>query len=267
MTAVLGAYGLSFGFGKNGLALEEATLELCAGEILALIGPNGSGKTTLLKIMAGLLDYRSGGGSGVVRLRGREISSYSVRERARQVAYVAPDLWVDFPLRASDAVAMGRFLRHRAVFERLSKEDERAISWALEKTQSQSLRDRDLHELSDGERQRINLARALAQGAKVLLIDEALSRMDLNHQFVLGKLLVELAAQGYAIALISHDLNLAAEWASSCALLNQGKVLRCGPIQNVIDSDAIQSLYPGADLRIAQSPFTGKPKVFFGDQK
>ena len=132
----------------------------------------------------------------------------------------------------------------------------RCFCWAL--------RDRDLHTLSGGERQLVALARALVQGAKVFLLDESLSRMDLHHQAAIGKLLTELAAESFSILLVSHDINIASEWARTALLMKGGRRIAHGPIRDVLNEKNIRALYPSSDLVVGVNPASGAPKVFFG---
>jgi iron complex transport system ATP-binding protein len=203
--------------------------------------------------------------SGVVRYRGQEILSETARTRARSVAYVPPDIRADFPLTAQEAVLLGRIPQSTALVRQATPEDRSAVQAAMERCFCWGLRHRDLHTLSGGERQLVTLARALAQGARVLLLDEALSRMDLNHQAAMGVRLRELASEGYAIVLVAHDFNLGCEWADSALLLKDGKKIGLGPVREVLTTEKLKELYPGANLILAASPVSGVPKVYFGN--
>ena len=269
---ILSAFGITYNYG-GGLVLDEVSLEIHPGEIIAIIGPNGSGKSTLLKIMAGILPLTSSKGSGHVLYGGhagrtkKELRTFDPAVRAQRVVYVGQDLKAEFPLTAYETVLMGRLCHGTGFMKITMKADRDAVRWAMEKCHCWSLRERDLETLSGGERQLVALARALAQGAKVLLLDEALSRMDLNHQVLIGKMLCQLAAEGYSVVIVSHDLNLASEWAETCLLLRKGKAIACGPLRKILIAEQVKALYPGADLIVAASPATGAPKVFFGNEK
>jgi iron complex transport system ATP-binding protein len=257
--AVLGAYGMSCEYSGRRV-LDEVSFELEVGKLMAVIGPNGSGKSTLLKSIAGLLPRAK----GVVRHKGTDITRSPSRERARLIAYIGADLQVEFPLKAEEVVLMGRAGFTAPAFKQATTEDETAVRSAMERCLCIGLRGRDLHTLSGGEKQLVALARALAQGARILLLDESLSRMDLNHQQLIGKLLLRLAAEeGYAIVLVSHDLNLASEWADYALILKDGKRVAHGLLREVFTERNVQMLYPGASLAVKPSPETGAPKVFF----
>lgn len=256
------AFGVTYSYGKTPV-VSEISLELEPGEILALLGPNGCGKSTLLKVLAGILDVRKSGCEGQVRHRTADFLALSHRERARTVAYVGHTLRAEFPMTAHEAVMLGRTTLETGVFHLPSAADKKAVRWAMERTLCWNLRDRDLNELSSGEKQRITLARGLAQGAKILLLDEALSQMDLNHQAQIGKMLKELSSEGWSMIWVSHDVNLAAEWATTCLLMKDGKKIAAGPIRQILTQEMIQRLYPGAELEVGTSPVTGAPKIFF----
>jgi iron complex transport system ATP-binding protein len=261
----LAAYGVTWEFGGRRV-LDEVSFELDRGRIMALIGPNGSGKSTLMKILSGVLGGgRIAPGRGEIRYRGTDFRAISQADRARHVAYVGPDLSAEFPLTAHEAVLLGRTTQGSALFSQLAGGDGERIREAMERCRCWELRDRALHSLSGGERQLVALARAFAQGASVLLLDEALSRMDLNHQSAIGRMLREQAdRQLLSALLVSHDLNLAAEWADSCLLLQAGRKVADGPIRATLTEEQLRKLYPGVSLLVAPNPATGAPQVHFG---
>jgi iron complex transport system ATP-binding protein len=258
----LGAFGINYSYGGR-QTLHDVSFELAKGEIMALLGPNGSGKSTLMKAVAGLLSMNRDDCGGQVFYQGMNFFAGPARWRAMQVAYVAPDLRAEFPLTARQAVMLGRTCHGAGFFSSLTTEDRDAVDWAMEACLCWSLRDRDLHTLSGGERQLVNLARALAQGARVLFLDEALSRMDLNHQAAIGKLMRTLGGKGWSVLLVSHDINVASEWADSCLLLRDGRSVGMGLMREVLTEEKIREIYPGADLMVGPNPATGAPKVFF----
>ncbi|OFZ20609.1 MAG: hypothetical protein A2X94_11345 [Bdellovibrionales bacterium GWB1_55_8] len=262
---LLGVYGVSYRFGSKQV-LDSVSFELERGDILALLGPNGSGKSTLLKAVAGIIPlhrFRQPGCEGVIRYLGQDFTHVSSRERASHVAYVPPDLRAEFPLSAEEAVLLGTSC-HSPSTTGGSRSEEAAVRKAMELCLCWHLRTQDLHTLSGGERQLVAIARSIAQGARILFLDEALSRMDLNHQAEIGKVLKSLASDGYAIVLVAHDLNLASEWAGSALLLRAGKQVALGPINSALTEKNLRILYPGCELNVSNSPFTGAPKVFFG---
>jgi iron complex transport system ATP-binding protein len=165
---------------------------------------------------------------------------------------------------AFEAVLLGRSSAGGSFFRLASAADLARVEETMRLCRCWELRGRELATLSGGERQLVALARALAQDAKILLLDEALSRMDLHHQAAMGRLLSSLCRdQGYAVILVAHDLNLAAEWASSALLLREGRRVGFGPLREVLTEEALGLLYPGAPLSVVPHPQSGAPRVFF----
>jgi iron complex transport system ATP-binding protein len=262
----LGVYGVTYNIGKRAI-LDSVSFEMEQGDVLALLGPNGAGKSSLLKILAGILNPTSIGKTKIsaqIRHRGEELTQQKLTARARSITYVAPELRAEFPITAYEAVMMGRLCHHPALFLSFSETDKTSVQTAMERCLCWELRDRDLHTLSGGERQLVALARAVAQDAKVLLLDEVLSKMDLHHQAQMGRLIQQLAQEGRMIVLVSHDVNLAAEWATTALFLLHGTSIAQGPIAKVFTEETFRKVYPGAKLVIGKNPVTGAPQVFFG---
>jgi len=240
---------------QSTVLVDDVSFEIERGNIVAIFGANGSGKTTLLKGIAGILPGTAKF-SGSVRLDGRDFLSNASDFRARHIAYVPSDLRAEFPITAQEAVQLGHISGDsgkRGDIETLMK---RCFCWGL--------KTRLLHELSGGERQLVALARALAQGAKTILLDESLSKMDLNHQAQVGKLLLELKKDAYTVLLVSHDVNLATEWADSILILKNGKKVAYGELNATLTAEVLTQIYPGAQLSLQKSSVSGKPKVVFG---
>jgi iron complex transport system ATP-binding protein len=261
----LAVYGMDFRYpGADAPAVRELSFELETGQCLALLGPNGCGKSTLLKLITGILPLRGGDAGGQVKLLGADFLSQAVAARARQVAYVGYDLRAEFPLTAEEAVWLGRTVSGTGLLRHVNDRDRAAVHSAMERCLCLEFAGRDLFQLSGGQRQLVALARALAQGARILCLDESLSQMDLNHQAVIGKLLRQLCAEGHSVILVSHDVNLASEWADTCLLMKAGAKIAQGPVAKTLTQETIRTLYPGAELFVGANPATGAPKVFFG---
>lgn len=252
-----GAYGIIYKLpgATRGRILDEFSFEVFRGQITALIGPNGSGKSSLLKVVSGVTSLSKRECSGVVRFRGKNFLSFSALHRAQKVVYVGPELRAEFPVTAQEFVQLGRNCQ--------GGQDVKRVEIAMRKCLCWELRDRFLDSLSGGERQLVSLARALAQEAQVLLLDEALSKMDLNHQAAMGALLKELAKERMSIILVSHDLNLASEWADQAILMKAGKKLFHGSIHKALTQENLRLLYPDTDFHLGSNPMTGAPKIFF----
>ncbi len=269
---LLGVYGIQFGkYERSDLTqgegrafvLDEVSFEIFRGEVVALLGPNGSGKSTLMKLIAGVIPLSSKFKSGQVRFLGGDFLSLPSYRRAQRVVYVPPDLQTDFPLTVEEVVQLGKNCRAYRMPHRVSDATQGAVEWAMRKCLCWDFRSRLISSLSGGELQLVALARALAQGAQVLLIDEALSKMDLNHQFLIGRLLKDLAEQKFSILIVSHDYNLVSEWADQAILLKDGKKLFQGPIRQAVTQEWIQILYPQSSVFVGSNPITGAPKIFY----
>ncbi len=255
------AEGLTFKY-RQVEVLKNISLSIEAGDFVALLGPNGGGKSTLLKVLAGILPA----GSGRLLAQGEDFSRFTAARRAQKVAYVSAFLTLEFPVTAYQAVLMGRTTTGSSFALRVRDEDHQKVREAMERCDCWRLRDRDVRELSGGERQLVHLARALSGAAKILLLDEAISQMDLHHQARIGQLLKNLtSAQGYAVILVAHDVNLASEWARDCILLQHGEIIAHGPVRETLTLEGLQALYPGAALVVGKNPSTGAPKVFFAE--
>lgn len=259
MSAPLSAYGLSFAYRSGDPILREVSFELARGEILALIGPNGSGKSTLLRVLAGIQEVR--GVPSQVRIQGRLVHEMSALERAQGVAYVGAELSDEFPLRVEEVVALGaRFAQGPLASARPRRE---RIEWALDQCACQEIREQWIAELSGGERQRVLLARALALGSRVLLLDETFSKMDLHHQARLGELIRKLTREGGLAAVwVSHDINLLAEFSDRALLLKDGASIACAAWEAAVTEVNIRRLYPDPRVQVKAVGPNSRPRVF-----
>ena len=234
--------------------LRGVTLELGRGEMVGLAGPNGSGKTTLLRVASGVLPA----GAGAVRVRGRPTASFSRRELARELAVVPQDAHIAFPFRAGEVVLMGRspYLGPLG-FE--TGADVRLAEEAMARVGIASLAERSVLELSGGERQLVMVARALAQDARVLLLDEPTAHLDLRHKIVVLDLVREFVRSGRSALVVSHDLTLAARTCDRIALLREGALVATGAPADVITPQNLRTTF-GIEADVLTAP-DGAPLV------
>lgn len=218
--------------------VEDISLTIRAGESVAIIGPNGSGKTTLLRLLTGARRATA----GRVLLDGKLLQSFSRPEIACQIAYMPQNTFTDFDIRAGDAVAMGRF-PHIGAFRAMTSADAHAVKEAMAAVGVESLANRSLPTLSAGERQRVFLARSLAQGSPILILDEPISSLDIGHQIEFIEILQKLHSEGKTILAAIHDLRLAYEHFPRAVLLDHGRVTADGPTRDVITSDAARDAF------------------------
>lgn len=250
--AVLQAHGLGFAYGSRQV-LEAVDLELRAGEVVGLLGPNGSGKSTLLKVLSGVLP----GYSGSASLDGHELRALPRREIARTLAVVPQETSFGFPWSALEVVLMGRHPHlGRLAFE--SAHDLEIARLALARCGAAAFENRGVLELSSGERQRVVLARALAQEPRVLLLDEPTSFLDVRHQVEIYELVRKLAAEhGMAVLTVLHELNLAAEYCDRIYLLHRGRIEAAGETEEVLTWANLTRVFE-TDLYVGRHELTGK---------
>ena len=235
--------------------LKGVSLKIKKGEFLGLIGPNGSGKTTLLRSMSKILTPRR----GKVLYRGKDIAKIGAKKLAQRIA-VVPQLSVFiFSFTVEDFVLLGRIpYLPRFYLER--KEDYLAAEEAMRLTKTLPFRERRINELSEGEKQRVVIARSLAQNPELLLLDEPAAHLDIRYQLEVFNLLRQLNQEkGITIVLVSHDLNLASQYASRLVLVNGGKIFSEGRPSEVITEENIQKVYK-VRVRITQDE-EGNPVV------
>ena len=221
--------------------LHDVSLSAPRGRITALLGPNGAGKSTLLKTMVGLLPPR-----GEILLDGESLTTLAPAVRARHVAYVPQRTLLTARLQVRSVVGLGRFA-HVGPLSRLSVVDQEAVEQAMQEADVAHLAERVFTELSGGEQQRVLLARALATGARTLLLDEPTSSLDVSHMLALHVVLRKLAERDWCILIVLHGLGEARLLADQGVLLQSGRVYAEGPIDAVIHPDPIRDVY-GVEL-------------------
>jgi iron complex transport system ATP-binding protein len=212
--------------------VDGVSLSVSRGEVLAVVGPNGSGKTTLLRALAGILNC-----GGEIELSGRPQSSFSRRALARELAYLPQETWTPFSPTVEDVVRLGRYA-HAGALRPLQSEDRRAVTAAMERADVAHLRLRPLATLSGGERRRAHLARAIAQEAPLLVLDEPTTALDVGHACAVMDLVRGLAASGAAVIFSLHDVVLAPRGATRALLLDHGRAVAEGDPSDVLTSDA-----------------------------
>jgi iron complex transport system ATP-binding protein len=244
-----------FGYGARPV-LDGIDLTVGAGEMVGLLGPNGAGKTTLLRLATGILHPAS----GEVRLFGREISSVPRRERARLAAVVPQEARATFDFTVREMVLMGR-APHLGLLGIEHAADLDAAEAALRATGLVELADARLREMSGGEKQRVLLARALAQEAPLLLLDEPTAFLDLRHRLEVYRLAARLRSErGLTIVAVSHDVNLAARFCPRLVLLHAGRIAADGPPEAVVTRETIRRTY-GAEVTVLRHPSSGTPLI------
>ncbi|MDH7576281.1 MAG: heme ABC transporter ATP-binding protein [Bacillota bacterium] len=255
MEAVLKVHDVECRYGAHP-ALQGVSLVVPRGIFLGLIGPNAAGKSTLLKTLAATLKPKR----GVVLFNGTELDKISRRAFAQHVSVVPQEATVSFPFSVYEVVMMGRH-PHLGRFIRESERDFAIVREAMDAANCWHLRDRNILEISGGERQRVILARALAQEPEVILLDEPTNHLDLTAQLEILGVLKNLNAQrGLTVLAVFHDLNLASQFSDQLILLHEGKIFSAGTPESVLTREMIRAVY-GTDVLVIKHPLTGSPQV------
>jgi len=235
--------------------LEALSFQAKPGEVIAILGPNASGKSTLLNLITGTLEPLS----GRIFLNGFETRTLPVRTRAQRIALVQQESRLLFPTRAWEFVMQGRHAYGTGL--RFETDEDIAIAKnALAQVGASHLAERRMDKISGGEKQRIILARALAQQPLLLLLDEPTLHLDIGAQVDLLETLRKLAAENrYTVVVVTHELNLAGEYADQVVLLQKGKCLRVGPPATVFQRELLEQVFQ-APLSVEMT-VSGRPRV------
>jgi iron complex transport system ATP-binding protein len=232
--SVFTLHGLEVALGKQ-TVLGPLDLEVAPGSFLGILGPNGSGKTTLLRALVGEVKPTA----GEALLYGRPAHSYRAAELARMVGVVPQSFALDFGFTVEEMVSMGRYAHARGG----AAADSAAVAAALDETGMTALAARLVTTLSGGERQRALIAQTLAQETPVLLLDEPLNNLDLNHQLEVMQLVSHLHAGGRTIAVVLHDLNMAAQYCDELVLLERGRLAAQGKPADILNPITILEVF------------------------
>jgi iron complex transport system ATP-binding protein len=236
-------------------ALDGVTASAPRGIVTAVVGPNGSGKSTLVRALLGRVPLAE----GQIAINGANVDAMGRGAIARTVAVVTQREEATFPIRVRDYVALGR-LPHRGAWGRDSVEDVRAIESAMALAEVTALADRSVHQLSGGEWQRVRFARGLAQGGEAFVADEPTTFLDVAHEMLVFELLGQLARDGRAVLLVSHQLNLVARFADRLILLDAGRIAATGTVTEVMRADVLERVYQWPVV-VTRDPAVGAPAL------
>lgn len=227
-----------------------------SGEFIGIIGPNGAGKSTLLKTIGRVIHPKS----GRVSIGEEDVFKMPLKEFAKSVAFVGQDTQIAFPFTVLEIVLMGRFPYLR-VFQSESKEDLDAVHQALTVTDCTNFISRPIDQLSAGERQRVFIAKALAQNPKLILLDEPTSHLDISHQIQILDILKELSeANGISMISVFHDLNLASEYCDRLLLIDNGIIFAEGKPQEVLKYEILEEVYKTVVI-VKENPLSRRPYI------
>lgn len=229
---------LKFGY-KRDLVLKDISFNIEKGQFISIIGPNGSGKSTILKLLNNLYSPKKGN----IFIEGKNIYGYKKRDLAQKIALVPQDTFLDYEFTVEDVVLMGRH-PYKKRFQKEDENDFKIVEEALKMTNTLHLKDKLITEISGGERQRVVIARALAQNPSIILLDEPTSHLDINHQIEILNLLKRLNQEkSTTIVIVIHDINIASRYSDEIIMINEGKIVGIGRPEEVITKKNIEETY------------------------
>jgi len=255
--SILETQSISFCFPNGNLVLDQVSFHLNKGEMLCVIGPNGSGKSTLIRVLSGVLKPMS----GKIFIKGKPLNEFRKKELAQKIAVVPQQTEIAFAYTVLEIVLMGR-APYLKSFQLEGAWDMEIAKKALAQTDCDNLAERRIDEISGGERQRVILARALAQEPEILLLDEPTAHLDLQYQVRFLQLLTELRAGSKLSALFTtHDLNLASIFADKILILDRGRVAGFGAPEQILSAELMSSVYK-LKLKLIEGIYPGRPLIF-----
>ncbi len=248
---------LSYSYKKK-KAIDNISLNIESGFFWGIVGPNGCGKTTFLDLLIG---YKKPD-SGNIKYKGKEISKYKKREISKEISLVPQEFHTDIPFTVEEVVFMGRY-PYLSRFSNFSPEDIKIIDHVIKLLELESIKKRCITELSGGEKQRVIFARALAQDTPVLLLDEAISNMDIKHKLKILDILKEkIEKEKKTIIMTMHDINLAALYADKLIMMKTGKVVAYGNTEEIIEKETINFVFE-VGCYVYKEKYSQKKQVYF----
>lgn len=236
-------------------AVDDVSFGAERGRITAVVGPNGSGKSTIVRALLRMQPLER----GHIAVDGTPLPTLDRRELARRVAVVTQREELVFALPVREYVALGRF-PHEGAWRAATSSDDAAIERAISRAGVAPLASRHTQELSGGEWQRVRIARALAQGGEALVLDEPTTFLDIAHEMAMFELFAQLAREGMAVLLVSHQLNLVARFADVIVLLHRGRIAATGTPAEVMRASVLEPVYDWP-LVITRDPAVGAPAL------
>lgn len=243
------------------IVLQDLNFHIVQGELIGLLGPNGSGKTTLLHCLSRVVPLHA----GKIVISGRDLAAYSARELARVEASVPQRLEISFPFKCIEVVLMGRYPYQRD-FGTNSEDDLSKAMEAMGLTDTVDLAQRRINEVSGGEAQRVIIARALAQEAAIMLLDEATANLDVAHKIQMFDLFSRMNQRGGTFICALHDLNLAALYCQRLIFLKEGHICIDGPTLETFTAENLSNIYQ-TEVKVIEHPDTGAPQAMFVPSK
>lgn len=247
---------LSYSYTETPL-IHDLSFDFRAGELLNVVGPNGAGKTTLLYLLGGIIKPQS----GQILLDGIPLSSFKRQALARILTIIPAESNIAFDFTVYDIVSMGRYPYHRPLAS-FTNNDREIIKETIEQTGLTKYEHKIFNQLSSGERQRVLIARALAQKTSILLMDEPTVHLDIHYQSDIYRLAQSLAHdKNLSVFMISHDLNYTSMYSDRIMLMSEGRIVKTGIPDDIFQSELLSNVY-GTALSVYPHPETGKPTIW-----
>ncbi|MCL2063909.1 MAG: ABC transporter ATP-binding protein [Candidatus Cloacimonetes bacterium] len=238
-------------FYQKKIVLNQVSLDVNKGDFVFILGPNGAGKSTLLKSINGILKTKKGN----IFIHQKPIGEYSEIEIARQIAYIPQELNMQFDYTVYEFILMARF-PWLSYWGHYQNKDHVIVEKYLDLMGLQLFKDRLFNQLSGGEKQRVLIARALVQETEYILMDESLSFLDINHQIEILILLKNInLSENKTIIMVSHNLNLAAEFADKLIFLKNGTIFAQGSVAEVYNEEILSNIFD-TKISMMKNPFT-----------
>ncbi len=249
--------GVSFSYSEKKV-IDDISMSFGPGMFCGIIGPNGCGKTTLLDLLA---KHRRPT-AGRIAYKNRDLGTYSTKELSKEISLVPQNFYINFPFTVKEVVMMGRY-PHIPRFSAPSAEDVNIVQDIMEKTGVSEFTGRFINELSGGERQRVVFARALAQGAQVLILDEATSNLDINHSISLLNICERrMKQQGKTIISVMQDINLAAVYCDYLVFMSGGRIVIHGATRDVLNPGTMREVF-NVDAKVYTESYSDSLQVVF----
>ena len=236
------------------ILVREISMEIDGHRVIGVYGPNGSGKTSFLKAIAWKSEGRNVSGECWIDGKPLFLPTVKAATKARKVLYLGSDFQTPFQVSVREVLEMGKAANPESL---------ESLIGISEKFDLTPLLNRKFDELSDGEKQRVMIARGVIQSPKWLILDETFSKIDLDRAFIIADLLKDKVRMGMGLMVASHDLNLLSELSDELWLMKDGKIEADGPVDSVLTSENLALLYPNRMVHVVRSPDTGKKKVIY----
>lgn len=241
---------------EDKIVLPKMEVKIYQGEITSIIGPNGCGKSTLLKALARIIPIKE----GEILLEGNSMEAMPTQKIAQIMALLPQGPQAPSGLKVKELVSYGRYPYLKG-FGKLNQKDKDLITWAMKETKTWDLRNRRVEQLSGGQRQRVWIAMALCQDTPIILLDEPTTYLDMAHQLEILELLNKLNKEQHkTIALVIHDLNLAARFSDRLIALKEGQILCEGTVDEVMSQQVLKDVF-SLDAYIEEDPWSHKPTM------